>query len=511
MLPGTYGDQAGPAGATPWGQPWGPESQQAQNAGPMPSYEWGGPQQQPGPAPLPDGPGALPPQQQGHHIPQQPGAGSYQVPQQPQAYQLDQPQHAQPLPQAPHGQQPQPQPLPQAQHGQHGQQPQAYPLDQHRQGQPLPPHAQGAPLPPAVAAGAGYDGDATQYIPPVAAQQQGAAPLPPEQPAADATQFLGRAVGQPMPGALPDAVPGGMPAGTADSEATQYIPPVPAESQDQGYGVRPGAPGDRRPPAEFDALFRTQPEGAAASTQQMPRFDPHAQQNPPQQPGVPQYEETYEPEPSRRKARTGSKVPLIAAVGVGLLVVGIGAGALLGGGSDDDTKADKTKTVSDSSSAPAEPSASADPAREQAVALDKLLADSNNSRESVVRAVANIGACKALPQSSKDLRSAATQRNALVTRLNGLSVDKLPQNAALKSALTSAWKASASADSHYAAWGDQAAGKNVCKKGRARATSQRHAGDRASGTASTQKAQASKLWNAIAGKYGLTQRSAIQL
>ncbi|MEV3857436.1 hypothetical protein AB0J38_24285 [Streptomyces sp. NPDC050095] len=455
LLPGTFGDQAGPTGAAPWGQPWGPESQQAQAAGPMPTYEWG---------------------------------------------QSAAPQQA------------------------------AAPLPPQQQAQALPPQQQAAaPLPPAAPGGyqAGFDGDATQYIAPLG--QQPAAPLPPEAPAADATQYLGRVQQQPMPGALPDAVQG-MP----DNQATQYIPPVPAQPQAAPYGVRPGAPEDRQPPAEFDALFRTEPEGAAgssAATQQMPRFDPHAQQiphqqpasygqhaqhsqqAPPQQPLLPQRPAYDEPEPSRRGGRSGSKVPLIAAIGVGILIVGIGAGALLSSGGDDDKKADQTKTVSDSSpaasSGPSTPAA--DPAKDQAVALDKLLAESGNSRHAVVTAVANIGGCKVLAQSSKDLRDAATQRNDLVTKLNALTVDKLPDHAALTSALTQAWKASASADSHYASWGDQVAGKKGCNKGRAKVTPQRHAGDRSSVTASKQKAQASKLWNAIASKYGLTQRSSVQL
>lgn len=458
LLPGTFGDQAGPAGASPWGQPWGPDSQQAQAAGPMPTYEWGEPNagQQPQAAPMPPAAGALPPHAQAQALPQQ-----------------------------------------------------------YEQAGPLPPAAPGG-YDASYDAYDSYDNNAaTQYIPPVAAQQQGAAPLPPEAPA-DATQYLGRAMQQPMPGALPDAVPGG-----PDSQATQYIPPVPAQpqaaQQPSPYDIRPGAPGERQPPAEFDALFRTEPESQAASTQQMPRFDPHAQapgahQGPPQQPGQPQYQQAYEPEPPpRRKARTGSKVPLIAAVGVGLLVVGVGAGALLSGG-DDDKKSDETKTVSNSSPAPSDSAAPADdPVKAQAVELDKLLADSNNSRDAVIKAVADIGGCKELPQSSKALRDAATQRNNLVTRLNGLAVDKLPNNAELKDALTKAWKASASADSHYAAWGDQVAGKKGCNKGHGKVTPQYRAGGAASGTASGQKQRAAKLWNSIASKYGLTSRSAVQL
>ncbi|MET9496705.1 hypothetical protein [Streptomyces sp. NPDC006552] len=487
LLPGTFGDQAGPAGASPWGQPWGPETQQPGAAGPMPTYEWGRPQ--PG-APLPPQSPAqpLPPAAPTGYDGTQDGgsgagyAGSYDAY---ASYDSDATQYIAPVAQP----QPQPQPQPYAQSHQQSyahQQPQPYAQPQPHQ---EPPHGHGA------------------------------APLPPEAPVADATQFLGRAVSRPMPGALPDAVPGG-----PDSEATQYIPPVPAQPspppQGTSYDVRPGAPGERQPPAEFDALFRTEPESAAGSTQQMPRFDPHAQQPRPaphaahgpggRGPQAPP-EQPYEPRPPRRPARTGSKVPLIAAIGVALLVVGVGAGALLSGGGDDE-KTDATKTVSDSSPAASDASSpAADPAKTQAVALDKLLADSNNSREAVVGAVANIGACKELPPASQALRDAATQRANLVTRLDALAVDQLPGNAALKDALTKAWKASASADTHYAAWGDQAAGKKGCHKGRAKVTAQRHAGDAASRTASTEKTKASGLWNTIAAKYGLTQRSAVQL
>jgi hypothetical protein len=205
-------------------------------------------------------------------------------------------------------------------------------------------------------------------------------------------------------------------------------------------------------------------------------------------------------------------VPLIAAVGVGIAVLGIGAGALLSGGGGSGTGNDKTVSATapatDGSASP-----SADPARQQAVELDKLLADSGNSRSTVIRAYANVKACNNLGQAAKDLRDAAGQRNQLVTRLTGLQVDELPDHAALTSALTQAWQASASADNHYAAWADQIARKkgSLCKKGQARPTAQTQAGNRASGVASTQKVQAAKLWNAIARTYGLTERQPIQL
>ncbi|CAM5632351.1 hypothetical protein SALBM135S_05383 [Streptomyces alboniger] len=167
-------------------------------------------------------------------------------------------------------------------------------------GGPLP----GGHIPGAPASGGqapAVDEGATQYLPPVS---PGA--LPPEAPAADATQFLGRArPAAPAP---------------SDSEPTQYIAPVPGNSGPAGhgapaepaaapYGIRPGAPGDRQPPAEFDSLFRTEPEAEGpASTQQMPRFDASA-------PAAPAAHAPA-PMPARgdggrggRRSRTGSKVP----------------------------------------------------------------------------------------------------------------------------------------------------------------------------------------------------------
>ncbi|WP_428837214.1 hypothetical protein [Streptomyces coeruleofuscus] len=364
---------------------------------------------------------------------------------------------------------------------------------------PLPPAAdEGATqyLPPVAATPA--DEGATQYLPPVAATPAdegatqyippvGPGALPPEMPAeqdSEATRFLGT-------GPL-------SPASNPDAEATQYIAPVPG--------------GDPQPPAGFENLFRSEhgAESPAAATQQLPRFE---------QP-QPQSQPSYAPPGgghsgggrSGRGGRGGSRVPVIAAVGIGIAVLGVGAGALLAGGGGGDDEGGDNKTVA--ASAPAtdgSASPSADPARAQAVELDKLLADSGDSRSTVINAVADVKGCDNLAQAAKDLRDAARQRNQLVTRLSGVTVDKLPDHAALTTALTKAWQASASADNHYAAWADQTAGKKGCKKGQARVTGQTQAGNRASGVASAEKAKAAKLWNGIAKTYGLTERQPTQL
>jgi predicted nucleic acid-binding protein len=204
---------------------------------------------------------------------------------------------------------------------------------------------------------------------------------------------------------------------------------------------------------------------------------------------------------------------VIAAVGIGIIVLGVGAGALLSGGGGGGGNDDTGKTVA--ATAPAKQGSSAaagDPVKAQAVELDKLLANSTSSRDSVINAVADVKVCNNLDQAAGDLRDAAKQRGELVTRLSSLAVDKLPNHDELAAALTSAWKASAAADNHYAAWADQANNdKKGCHKGHARTTGQTLAGNQASGTASAQKEKAARLWNSIASKYGLTQRTRTQL
>lgn len=382
-------------------------------------------------------------------------------------------------------------------------------------GSPGPMPAAGAPLPPPADADATQyiapvppapDG-ATQYIPPVAQPPQAPGAMPPESPA-ESTTFLGRAT--PPPAAAPSG---------GDADATQHIPTIPAQPGTAPYGIRPGAPGDRQPPAEFDNLFRTESDAESpGATQQMPRFDPQANSRPPQGPG-PHAQHPQAPAGGRaaaRKAaapssgRTGSKVPVIAAVVVGCAVLGLGGGALLSGGGDEE-KDDKAPVSATGPAKEEKPSPSVDPGKAQAVQLDKLLADSNNSRSAVIRSVANIERCTELPKAATDLRNAAGQRNGLVKRLADLDVDQLQGHAELTTALNKAWKASASADNHYAAWADQAAAKKGCHKGRAKATGQRAAGNRASGTATTAKQDAAGRWNTIADQYGLTKRDKSQL
>ncbi|GAA2483060.1 hypothetical protein [Streptomyces gobitricini] len=463
---------AGPAGGAPWGGPWGPSHGQQQS--PQHHQQPGAYDQQPGAYQQQD-------EQQHQQYQQHEGRQHHQYGQ-PEAYQ----QHHQ------YGHQEHQQQQYQAQ-APRQQYPQEREQGQDRQEQTYGAGAQ--PLPPEVPSGGG-DADATQYLPPVAAPGAGPMPLPAENPA-ESTRFLGA-----------------RPAAAQDTDATQYLPPVPPQPSGAPFGIRPGAPGDRQPPAEFDSLFRDD----AAATRHMPPVGaqaprPQAQQ-PYQAPHTPQASQPVQQQYQEPAPRRSSKLPLIAAVVVGCAVLGLGAGALLSGGEEAPKgTTDKAGVAAASSPTPGvgAPQAAPDPARTQAEALDKLLADSNNSRDTVIRSVENIKKCQNLDRAADDLRGAAGQRRDLVTRLQGLTVDKLPDHARLSAALTKAWQASASADDHYAAWADQVKGKKGCKDGKARSTDELAEGNRASGEATAAKKKASELWNGIAATHGLSPRQPAQL
>ncbi len=151
-------------------------------------------------------------------------------------------------------------------------------------------------------------------------------------------------------------------------------------------------------------------------------------------------------------------------------------------------------------------------ARAQAEQLSGLLADSSESRESVIAAVDHIKSCDKLGEAAEDLRAAGEQRNGLITRLDELTIDRLPDHQPLSDALREAWQASADADYAYAAWAEELKGnRRMCRGGEPRHTDNASQAEQASGKATSAKERASGLWNPVAGRYGLPTRDATQL
>ncbi|WP_461038369.1 hypothetical protein, partial [Streptomyces mayteni] len=400
---------------------------------------------------------------------------------------------------------------------------------------PAAPHAEAATqLIPPVPAGGHADEAATQLIPPV----PGNAGNPNEA----ATQMM-----PPVPGnagnpneaatQMMPPVPGN--AGNANEAATQLIPPVPDDATTQLRAIRPGTqapqaaprprPQPRPHPQAQPHPYQRQPQQPQQHGQFSALFD-HASAQPPGGGPQPPYRNDYDPEPPRQRNKLGIALAVI----VGCAVLGLIGGALLGGGGDEsDQPAGPRQTVEDEGGGdqPAEGGDTAegevadaspesgtedeaeDPeARAQAEALSALLADSSASRDSVIRAVGDIRGCANLDNAANDLRAAAAQRNGLVTELNVLSLDAVQDGAALATALTEAWQASAEADDHYAAWADEArTNPAVCQGGSATHTDRANQGDAASGRATTAKERASQLWSPVAAQYGLPERTSDQL
>ncbi|MFE9845961.1 hypothetical protein [Streptomyces goshikiensis] len=377
------------------------------------------------------------------------------------------------------------------------------------------------PVPPGP--GPGQHDAATQYLPPVPS-----GPGPGQHEAA--TQLIPPVPSGPGPGAgqheaatqyIPPVPSGPGPGAGQHEAATQYIPPVPSGPGQHDAATQyipPVPPGPAPNAAEgFDGLFRN--DAAAGQTQHLPPVQaPVRRQQPPPR-AYPQQQAHPHPQPAAQQyaspAEPGRRVSplIIGAVVVGLAVVGLGVGALLSDDKPQNTDPGAAPAApTGSGSAAAGGEAPVDPARPQAVQLDKLLADSNDSRASVIKAVEDIKGCRNLGQAGDDLRDAARQREELVTRLQELKLDKLPDNAKLSAALTKAWKSSADADNSYAAWADDVGdGKKNCKDGQAKATPHAVDGNKSSGEATRAKDSAAAMWNSIAAKYGLTKRDKSQL
>ncbi|KRV50046.1 hypothetical protein AQ490_17645 [Wenjunlia vitaminophila] len=358
------------------------------------------------------------------------------------------------------------------------------------QGQPQAPDAPGSPFTIRPGAPSGAYGD----------QQQ--SPFPSEEPpGAEATRVLPPVVVDDPPPHPSTPAHGAQPAGppgpAAWSPPPSHQPPThqPPTHQPQSYAQpAPHQPGGHHHPGHQAAARQPGgPEPAAATGWSPPEPSPRMAT-------------MGDPGPERRGLSRPAVVGIVVAC---CAVAGLIGGAVLSGGDDkkeDPVTPGSSESATSASKAPTSQAPQVDPAEQQAKDLDALLAESNNSRSAVITAVNEISSCKNLDGAAKSLRDAANQRNDLVTRLGELSVDKLPDHAKLTSALNEAWKSSASADNHYAAWADQVAGKGGCKKGRAKVTNERQAGDRESGKATDAKKRAAELWNAIAREYDLTER-----
>ncbi|MEV5086257.1 hypothetical protein AB0K74_49000 [Streptomyces sp. NPDC056159] len=282
----------------------------------------------------------------------------------------------------------------------------------------------------------------------------------------------------------------------ADIEAYLDGRPVAATTALGAVGYGYGGYTDSAPTTALPTLHQPRP----ASTQQPPQQSGYSDDG--GRPGSAGVDAGYA-DPAPAGGRRRSLSPPIGIGVAGLALIGIAVTTALSvGGNDQQPAADASATSGSGQSG-------TDTAQAQAKSLDALLQSSNSSRTAVIDAVASIKQCSNLAGSATALRTAASQRDDLVTKLSQLTFDKLPNHGDLVAQLTTAWKASAAADNHYAAWADQTAGTNGCHNGHATNTPDQ--GNAASEQATLAKKKAAALWNPIAQQYGLPQRQFTEL
>jgi hypothetical protein len=143
-------------------------------------------------------------------------------------------------------------------------------------------------------------------------------------------------------------------------------------------------------------------------------------------------------------------------------------------------------------------------ASQQAAALSALLTSSAAARTALHNAVTQVGGCTNLSGAVSQLQAVANQRAGQYGRASALPTAALPGGAQVKSKLLAALGSSLTADRDYLSWARQQL------KGGCTPSSQSSAYNAA--FSASQRADAAKqafvqVWNPVAARYGVAQKS----
>jgi hypothetical protein len=202
-----------------------------------------------------------------------------------------------------------------------------------------------------------------------------------------------------------------------------------------------------------------------------------------------------------------SGVPRVASLPTSALTPPAGAGPGTAGGTG--LTGFAATTTSSQATASSVPRVTATTARQQALAINKLLdeADRTPSATTVDAAVASLARCNATPleasTAATTLRTAATNRNDLLHRLQDVPVEALPDGPALRDALKETWSSGEEADRQYLAWAQTIASGYPCNP----QSPSRIAGNVAAGNARRAGEEFVAIWNdKVAGPQRLAKR-----
>ena len=212
--------------------------------------------------------------------------------------------------------------------------------------------------------------------------------------------------------------------------------------------------------------------------------------------------------PRRRALR-----PALAAAAVAAVIVAVVTGIALANQSAP-ARSPAQSTTSAPASRPPSPSSTgvsttsspsaAVLAAQQAAALGTLLTSSAAARTTLHQAVTQVGACANLPGAIRKLQDVVNQRSSEYGRASALATSALPDGAKVKSALVTALGISLKADQDYLAWARQQLSGGCAPASQSGAY---NAAFSASQQADAAKQAFIQLWNPVAARYGIAQKS----
>src|SRR5207248_3757154 len=283
---------------------------------------------------------------------------------------------------------------------------------------------------------------------------------------------------------------------------------------------QPGTGGRQAPAKDPPAVATDRPAGAG-SLAPAPAWEPVTawEPAPAGEPATAGDPVGPDPEPPARRIRPRGPVlpgirargPVLAAGAAVVVAAAVVSGVALSGRSAPAHPAASTPapTVSSPSPSPSSPSASSSPsgpvtASQQAAALSTLLTSSAAARTTLHNAVTQVGACTNLPGAVRQLQAVANQRAGQYGRASALPTAALPGGTEVKSKLMAALGSSLTADRDYLSWARQQLTGGCTPTSQSSAY---NAAFTASQQADTAKQAFVQVWNPVAARYGIAQKS----
>lgn len=205
-------------------------------------------------------------------------------------------------------------------------------------------------------------------------------------------------------------------------------------------------------------------------------------------------------------------IKLILAVAAVAIVVAVATGVVLQGRSAPGTSPVSSPAASSSAaaapssaatSAPSSSSASALASR-QAAAVNNLLSSSAATLKALQGAVSEVLDCTNLSSAVRQIQNVVNQRSTEYSQASALPASSLADGATVKSDLITALRNSLDADRDYLTWAQQQLNSGCTPTAQSSAYNAAH---NASQQAGASKKAFIRVWNPVAARYGIQQKS----